>query len=193
ASLERIPDLPQFARDLAGFLTVLQAIDVTDGPAAGQHNFFRGGPLATYDDQTRKAIEELRASINGAAALAIWEQALAAEWTNPPVWLHGDVAAGNLLVRDGRLSAVIDFGILGVGDPACDLAIAWTLLHGEARAAFREALPLDQGTWARGRGWTIWKALIVAAGLPGSSEEEMARSRAIIVDLVGEHTTSSRP
>jgi aminoglycoside phosphotransferase (APT) family kinase protein len=193
ASLERIPDLPQFARDLAGFLTALQAIDVTDGPAGGQHNFFRGGPLATYDDQTRKAIEELRASINGAAALAIWEQALAAEWTNPPVWLHGDVAAGNLLVRDGRLSAVIDFGILGVGDPACDLAIAWTLLHGEARAAFREALPLDQGTWARGRGWTIWKALIVAAGLPGSSEEEMARSRAIIDDLVGEHTTSSRP
>ena len=70
---------------------------------------------------------------------------------------------------------------------ACDLAIAWTLLHGEARAAFREALPLDDGTWARGRGWTIWKALIVAAGLPGSSEEEQTKSRAIIADLVGEH------
>ena len=193
AALGRIPDLPRFARDLAGFLRVLQALDVTDGPAASQHNFFRGGPLATYDDQTRKAIEDLGDSIDGATALAIWEQALAAQWTNPPVWLHGDVAAGNLLVRDGKLSAVIDFGILGVGDPACDLAIAWTLLHGEARAAFREALPLDDGTWARGRGWTIWKALIVAAGLPGSGEDEMSRSRAIIADLVGEHTMSSRP
>jgi aminoglycoside phosphotransferase (APT) family kinase protein len=193
ASLDRIADLPQFARDLAGFLRALQARDVTDGPVAGQHNFFRGGPLATYDDQTRKAIEDLGDSIDGAVALEIWEQALAADWRNPPVWLHGDVAAGNLLVRDGKLSAVIDFGILGVGDPACDLAIAWTLLQGEARAAFREAMPLDEGTWARGRGWTIWKALIVAAGLPGSSEEEQARSRAIIGDLVGEHTTSSRP
>lgn len=193
AALDRIGDLRQFARDLAGFLKVLQSIDVTDGPAAGQHNFFRGGPLATYDEQTRKAIDDLGDSIDGAAALEIWEQALAAEWNNPPVWLHGDVAAGNLLVRDGKLSAVIDFGILGVGDPACDLAIAWTLLHGQARAAFREALPLDNGTWARGRGWTIWKALIVAAGLPGSSEEEQTKSRAIIADLVGEHITSSRP
>ncbi|MBP9231935.1 MAG: aminoglycoside phosphotransferase family protein, partial [Phenylobacterium sp.] len=193
ASLDRIPDLPQFARDLAGFLRALQARDVTDGPEAGQHNFFRGGPLATYDDQTRQAIEDLGDSIDGAVALQIWEQALAADWSNPPVWLHGDLAAGNLLVREGKLSAVIDFGILGVGDPACDLAIAWTLLHGEARAAFREAMPLDEGTWARGRGWTIWKALIVAAGLPGSSEDEQARSRAIVVDLVGEHTTSSRP
>lgn len=195
AALDRIPDLPRFARDLAGFLRALQAIDVADGPAAGQHNFFRGGPLATYDAQTRQAITDLGGSIDGATALVIWEQALAAEWSNPPVWLHGDVAAGNLLVKDGKLSAVIDFGILGVGDPACDLAIAWTLLHGEARAAFREALPLDAGTWARGRGWTIWKALIVAAGLPGSSEDEMARSRLIIADLVGEHSqsTSSRP
>ena len=183
-----IPDLPQFARDLAGFLTALQAIDVADGPVAGQHNFFRGGPLATYDDQTRQAIVDLGDSIDGGAALAVWEQALAAEWTHPPVWLHGDVAAGNLLVKDGRLSAVIDFGILGVGDPACDLAIAWTLLHGPARAAFGEALPLDAATWARGRGWTIWKALIVAAGLPGSSDEERAASRAIIADLVGEPT-----
>ncbi|MBP6547056.1 MAG: aminoglycoside phosphotransferase family protein [Phenylobacterium sp.] len=193
AALERIADLPQFARDLAGFLSALQALDVTDGPIAGQHNFFRGGPLATYDDQTRKAIADLGHSIDGATALAIWERALAAEWTNPPVWLHGDVAAGNLLVKDGRLGAVIDFGILGVGDPACDLAIAWTLLQGQARTAFREALPMDEGTWARGRGWTIWKALIVAAGLPGSDEAEQTKSRAIIADLVGEHITSSRP
>ncbi|MBR7620347.1 aminoglycoside phosphotransferase family protein [Phenylobacterium sp. 20VBR1] len=187
AALERIADLSQFARDLAAFLTALQAIDVTDGPVAGQHNFFRGGALSTYDAQTRQAIIDLGETIDGATALSIWEQALAAECSNPPVWLHGDVAAGNLLVKDGRLSAVIDFGILGVGDPACDLAIAWTLLHGPARAAFREALPLDEGTWARGRGWTIWKALIVAAGLSGSDDEERTKSRAIIADLVGEH------
>ncbi len=191
AALDRISDLPGFARDLAGFLTALQAIDVTDGPVAGQHNFFRGGALATYDAQTRQAIIDLGAGIDGAAALAIWEQALAAQWMGPPVWLHGDVAAGNLLVRDGHLSAVIDFGILGVGDPAGDLAIAWTLLHGEARQAFRAALPLDAGTWDRGRGWTIWKALILAAGLPGSNEDERVKSRAIIADLVGEHPRST--
>lgn len=180
-----IPNRVQFARDLAAFLTALHAIDASEGPAAGQHNFFRGGPLATYDRQTRKAIGLL--GLDGRVT-EVWEAALASEWRGRPVWVHGDVAAGNLLVRDGRLSAVIDFGILGVGDPACDLAIAWTFLDGEARAAFREVLPLDADTWTRGLGWTLWKALIVAAGLSGSSEEDMARSRTIIADLVAEHT-----
>lgn len=91
--------------------------------------------------------------------------ALATSWHGEPVWIHGDVSAGNLLVHKGRLSAVIDFGTCGVGDPACDLAIAWTLFSGASREVFRAKLPLDSGTWARGRAWTLWKALIVAAGI----------------------------
>jgi len=90
----------------------------------------------------------------------VWDSAMASRWTADPVWLHGDVAAGNLLVRDGRLSAVIDFGGTAVGDPDCDLAIAWTLLSGRSRQTFRAGLRLDPGTWARGRGWALWKALI---------------------------------
>jgi aminoglycoside phosphotransferase (APT) family kinase protein len=90
----------------------------------------------------------------------VWNDALSATWRGAPLWFHGDVAAGNLLVADGRLSAVIDFGTCGVGDPACDLVIAWTLFTGESRAAFRSAVDADPATWARARGWALWKAVI---------------------------------
>lgn len=160
ATIKSIADLQQFATTLAQFLAALQRIDPADGPPPGQHNFFRGGPLTTYDSETRDAIATLRGRIDADAVTAVWEAALRATWHGPPVWLHGDVSAGNLLVEKGRLNAVIDFGCTAVGDPACDLTIAWTLLSGESRDAFREALPLDRATWARGRGWALWKGLI---------------------------------
>ena len=159
-------DLTRFAHDLAAFLAALQRIDAADGPAAGPHSFWRGGPLATYDAETRAAIAALGGRIDAAATTEMWEAALAATWEGPPVWFHGDVAPGNLIVRDGRLAAVIDFGCCGVGDPACDLVIAWTWLDQPARAAFREALALDEACWARARGWALWKALIVLAHGP---------------------------
>jgi aminoglycoside phosphotransferase (APT) family kinase protein len=185
AAVGRIDDPRRFGGALGGFLAALQRIDVTDGPAAGPHNFWRGGPVATYDAQTRAAITALGSRIDADAVTAVWEAALAATWRGPPVWVHGDVAAGNLLVRDGRLRAVIDFGCCGVGDPACDLAIAWTFLEGEGRAAFRATLPLDPGTWARGRGWTLWKALIVWAGL-SSNPDGAEQSRRIVEALTAE-------
>ena len=160
ATIKSIADLQQFATTLAQFLAALQRIDPADGPPPGQHNFFRGGPLTTYDSETRDAIATLRGRIDADAVTAVWEAALRATWHGPPVWLHGDVSAGNLLVEKGRLNAVIDFGCTAVGDPACDLTIAWTLLSGESRDAFRAALPLDRATWARGRGWALWKGLI---------------------------------
>ena len=187
AAAERIADPPQFAIALAGFLTALQRIDATGGPAAGPHSFWRGGPLETYDAETRTAIAALGEGIAGAAVTEVWEAALAAPWRGPPVWAHGDIAPGNLLVEDGRLSAVIDFGCSAVGDPACDLAIAWTFFDGESRAAFRAALPLDKGTWARGRGWTLWKALIVLAALPGATPAGADRSLGIIDAVLADH------
>lgn len=160
ANSGHIADLSEFAVSLADFLRNLQQIDITGAPLAGPHSAFRGAPLSVYDEETRKAITQLRSIVNADLALTIWNDALSTTWDKSPVWFHGDVAAGNLLVRSGRLHAVIDFGCCGVGDPACDLVIAWTLLRGESRAVFREELNVDEGTWARGRGWALWKALI---------------------------------
>lgn len=159
-----------FAEDVAGFLKALQAIDTRDGPVAGAHNFHRGGDLAVYDAEARAAIDALAGEIDAERALAVWEMARASRWEDGPVWVHGDVAAGNLLVQDGRLCAVIDFGCLGVGDPACDLVIAWTLFEGAAREAFRRGVGLDAACWARARGWALWKAAIVAARDGGDGE-----------------------
>ena len=192
ATIERIADLRQFAIDLAQFLIALYQIDPTGGPPPGPHNFFRGGPLTVYDGETRQAIAALDGTIDTDAATAVWEAALAATWRGSPVWVHGDVAAGNLLIRGGQLSAVIDFGSSGVGDPACDLAIAWTLFTGESREAFRAALPLDDATWARGRGWTLWKALITLAALPGTSSREASTSQRIIEDVLADRLASPR-
>ncbi|MDB5482920.1 MAG: aminoglycoside phosphotransferase [Caulobacteraceae bacterium] len=192
AETSRIADPVRFADNLAGFLEALHAIDTWEGPPPGAHNFDRGGSLAVYDGETRRAIAALGGRIDVAAATAVWEAALAAPWSGPPVWVHGDFAADNLLVRDGDLSAVIDFGCCAVGDPACDLAIAWTFLEGEAREAFRARLPLDPGVWARARGWTLWKALIVMAQLPGANPHDADASHRIIDDVVAEHARVSR-
>jgi aminoglycoside phosphotransferase (APT) family kinase protein len=163
ATAERVRDETRFATDLADFLAALYAIDPGGGPAAGAHSFFRGGPLTLFDTGTRQAIAALAHELDAGAATAAWEAALATVWERPPVWVHGDVANSNLLVMEGRLCAVLDFGCSAVGDPACDLAIAWTFFTGASRHAFRDALALDEGTWARGRGWALWKALITRA------------------------------
>lgn len=189
ATIKSIADLQQFATTLAQFLAALQRIDPADGPPPGQHNFFRGGPLTTYDSETRDAIATLRGKIDADAVTAVWEAALRATWHGPPVWLHGDVSAGNLLVEKGRPNAVIDFGCTAVGDPACDLTIAWTLFSGESRDAFREALPLDRATWARGRGWALWKGLITL--VKHTTNPTKARNaRGVIDDVLVDATRS---
>lgn len=169
------------------FLVALQRIDTTGGPAPGQHNFFRGGPLGVYDGEAWQAIAALDGKIDTDAAGEVWKAALAAPWHSAPVWFHGDVSWGNLLVRQGRLSAVIDFGASGVGDPSCDLAIAWTLFEGKSREAFRAGLPADEAMWARGRGWTLWKALITVAGQIGDNPGEVENSRHVIDEVLADH------
>lgn len=163
ASAAGVSDLSEFAVSLAEFLAALQRIDATGGPPAGQQSFFRGASLSVYDAQTREAVAALEDRIDGRGALEVWDAALASEWRGKPVWFHGDVAISNLLTADGRLSGVLDFGTFGVGDPACDLTIAWTFLDETSRAAFKVMLPLDADTWTRGRGWAVWKCVIMLA------------------------------
>jgi aminoglycoside phosphotransferase (APT) family kinase protein len=166
-----------FATALAGFLRALEAADATGGPPPGEHNFFRGGPLAYYEGEALDAIERLGDEIPREAVQRTWADAMASEWEREPVWFHGDVAAGNLLLRDGRLAAVIDFGSSGVGDPACDLAIAWTFLAGAARDRFRAERGVDDATWSRGRGWTLWKSLITLVGALEEGDDAAAAAR----------------
>ena len=163
STADRITDLASFAHDLATFLVALQRVDPMDGPPPGEHNFFRGGALAIYDPETVQAIRGLSGEIDVTAVSEVWQAALAATWHGAPVWVHGDMAPSNLLVIDGRLSAIIDFGCCAIGDPACDLVIAWTFFFGESRKVFRSALRLDEATWARARGWALWKALVTLA------------------------------
>lgn len=170
AATATIADPVAFATQLGEFLLALQAIDATGGPAAGAHSFYRGASLAVYEEETRRHLQVLGDERAIDQAGAVWAAAVGAEPTEPTgpsVWFHGDVAVGNLLVRCGSLTAVIDFGTCGVGDPACDLVPAWTFLHGPGRRRFAEVLRHDPQTWARARGWALWKALIsITSGDP---------------------------
>jgi aminoglycoside phosphotransferase (APT) family kinase protein len=184
ANHESINSLPDFTRQLAAFLASLHQIDARGGPQPGPSNFYRGGNLSVYDDQARSAIVALTGRINTSAAHRVWSAALSTHWERPAVWVHGDVAVGNLLLNCGRLAAVIDFGQLAVGDPACDLAIAWTLLRGDNREAFRQTIGLDSSTWQRGRAWALWKALIIAAGMTTTNAEEGVLCWQVIDELL---------
>ncbi|QMT61799.1 aminoglycoside phosphotransferase family protein [Legionella sp. PC997] len=187
ASIECVNDQSLFATALAKFLVELQAIDTADGPPAGEHSFYRGGPLITYDAEVQKAIKILAQQTDTRTLYSIWSEALAESWHKNPVWVHGDIAVGNLLMREGRLYAVIDFGQLAVGDPACDLVIAWTFLKKASRDVFRKALQLDKATWARARGWALWKALIVCAKLPGTNPLDSAKSWRVIEEIIADY------
>jgi aminoglycoside phosphotransferase (APT) family kinase protein len=182
-----VPDLGQFAADLADFLAALYQIDPSGGPAGGQHSCFRGGPLAVWATQTRDAIAALDGEIDTDRASQVWEAGLSATWQGPPVWVHGDVSPTNLLVDHGRLSAVIDFGCSAVGDPACDTVIAWTLLWGESRGIFQTRLPVDKATWARGRSWALWKALIVLVGALKDDPDEVTETRRVLEEVLAEY------
>lgn len=186
AAEKRSVDMVGFVIDLAAFLTSLHRIDTEGGPAAGAQSFFRGDTLSVYDGELRKALALLDAKVDVTKIKAIWQQASSTLWQGAPVWVHGDISAGNLILQEGRLAAVIDFGQLAVGDPACDLAIAWTMFNAENRITFKEKLSLDEDTWRRGRAWALWKALIVAAGLCQVNNAESERCWHIINEIITE-------
>ncbi len=143
-------------RALGGFVRALQSTETTGGPQAGPGNLGRGAPLAVRDAKTREWIGAIADAFDAWALLALWEQALdASVHAGPGVWVHGDLHAGNLLLRGGKLSGVIDFGLLGIGDPAVDLMPVWNFLPDPERAAFREVLDADDALWTRGKGWAV--------------------------------------
>jgi aminoglycoside phosphotransferase (APT) family kinase protein len=153
-----IGDLDQAAVDLAAFVKDLRRVDVTGAHPRPPGS--RGGPLAEGDEEVRHSIEELGDRIDRDATLRSWEESLDAPvWAGGEVWVHGDLLPGNLLVVDGRLSAVIDFGCLNVGDPACDLQPAWNVFAGDSRLRFRAELDVDDASWLRGRGWALYQAV----------------------------------
>jgi aminoglycoside phosphotransferase (APT) family kinase protein len=144
-------DSVQAARDLAALVSALQRVDPAGAPPG------RGVPLQRRDDEFRGWLPRF----NGDPAVSEeWERALAApSWDGPPVWHHGDLDVRNWLVTNGRISGVIDWGLMGVGDPACDVMVAWKLHSPAARDAFRAALPTDDATWERARGWVVSQAV----------------------------------
>ncbi len=187
ATIERIDDLKQAATEMAQFIAALHGIDPAGGPAPGDHNSFRGVPLATRDAATRTAISSLHGMLDEAALTAAWDAALnASVWNRPPVWIHGDLQPGNLLIQYGRLNAVIDFGCLGVGDPACDLIVAWNLFNAQSRKVLRAALKVDEATWQRGRGWALSVGLIALPYYEHSNPTLAAVSRYAVCEVLAD-------
>ena len=136
--------------------------------------------------ETREAIHRLGDRIDTDSALALWESAVVAPWQGAPVWVHGDVSASNLLVDRGCLHAVLDFGCSGVGDPACDLTIAWTLFSGESRKAFFSPLAVDGDARSRARGWALWKALIVLAEHIDTNPSKASEARGTLGEVLAD-------
>ena len=171
-----------FARELGAFVAALRRADPAEAPTG-----YRGVPLRGRDASTRAWIATAAGDIDASAALAAWEHALAQpEWDGPPVWAHGDLIPGNILVSGGGLGAVIDFGASGVGDPACDAIPAWAVLDPAHREAFRAAAGFDDAAWARGRGW----ALTFVSGIdyyrttnPAMSELGLRAVEAVLADF----------
>nr|WP_274911463.1 aminoglycoside phosphotransferase family protein [Streptomyces sp. WZ-12] len=179
--------------ELAAFVRAMGSVALPGAPAA-----HRGGPLVSLDASTRAAIEELRGipreNIDCDAALAVWDEAVRApDWDGPPVWLHADLMPGNLLVDGGGLGAVIDFGCLGAGDPACDLFPAWNLLPvGDGRDTFRGALGLDGATWLRGRARTLSQALNALPYYRTTNPTMAQNARHVIREVLGEVGSTPR-
>jgi len=174
----------QIAFDLANFLKELQAINDFEGHEPGQHNWWRGDDVSVYDKGAREQIAELAEIIDAGQALALWDQACATRWDKTPVWIHGDFAIGNILMDSGKLSAVIDFGGAAVGDPACDLVIAWTYLSGKARETFISKMDMDPDTWLRARTWALWKATFELCQIEDKNSLEASLQKRIIYEVM---------
>lgn len=176
----------QLAFDLAKFLKELQSIHDVEGPPPGQHNWWRGDHISVYDKGAREQIAELSTVINEGKAIDLWERACKTKWAQLPVWIHGDFAIGNMLLLDGKLSALIDFGGIALGDPSCDLVIAWTFLKDSARDIFIREMALDEHTWLRAKAWALWKATFELCQIADKNSPEAFIQKRIIENVIYE-------
>lgn len=169
------------AADLATFVTALREVPtVDDAPAAG-----RGCPLANRDEPTRAALAASTSLVDVPALTRMWDEALRLpEWQGDPTWMHGDLSPGNVLVQDGRLTAVIDWSIAGVGDPSVDQIVAWNLLTAAGRRAFRAALAPDDETWLRGRAWALSISIIQLPYYLETNPQLAANSRHVLKEVL---------
>jgi aminoglycoside phosphotransferase (APT) family kinase protein len=177
------------ARELAGFVRSLREIDTTGAPVPDDDPFSRGTPLAPRDGMFREALDELREYFDTGLLLAAWEESLAADtWDGTPAWIHGDLMSGNILVADGKLSAVIDFGTARAADPAGDVMAAWFLFEGESRRMYRESLEIDRDTWLRARGWVLSLEIIAIPYYRDRRPEAIPDGQAFIADVLTDFT-----
>ena len=174
----------KLAFDLATFLKELKSIRTVVGPLPGQHNWWRGDHVSVYDQGAQKQMAQLHDVIDLEKAKALWEKACQTRWHKPPVWIHGDVAIGNILLKHDQLSAIIDWGGMTMGDPACDVVIAWTYFHGKSREIFIREVGLDEDTWLRARAWALWKATFELCQLHDKNSLDALVHRKIIEDVM---------
>jgi aminoglycoside phosphotransferase (APT) family kinase protein len=173
---------PAVVEDVGELLVALTGVPPSPGPAAGAHSAYRGCPLEHYDTDVRTSLDALGDRVDAGRCRRVWAEALAATGERGPRWFHGDLAVGNLLAADGRLAAVIDFGTCGVGDPSCDLVIAWTFFTADERQVLRRVVGQPDDPWRRARGWALWKALLTMAH--ASSPDEEAESTRVLAQVL---------
>lgn len=163
------------------FLACLHSHPAESKLPPGAENFHRGGHLRVYAREVEASLARLNNAALAGRASDLWQAAIASEWRGETVWVHGDFFPWNVLVdTDWNLSGVIDWGLASSGDPACDLAIAWTCFDGESRRVFRDASGADEGTWHRGRGWSLWKAITLATGVNEGPSQDKAQSLTVL-------------
>lgn len=177
-------ELEELAFDLANFLKELQSIQNIEQLVPGQHNWWRGEHVSVYDAGARTQIAELKKMIDAKKALTLWEKACQTKWERPPVWVHGDFAIGNMLLINNKLSAIIDFGGLACGDPACDLVIAWTCFKHKSRDIFIQKMALDNNTWLRAKAWALWKATFELCQITDKNNMEAEIQKEIIREIL---------
>jgi aminoglycoside phosphotransferase (APT) family kinase protein len=189
-----VRDAHEFAADLTRVISSLRLIDTEGAPSPGEHNFFRGVPLERRDGATRAAIAALAATVDSAEVTSAWEVSLSApRWDGSPVWIHGDLDARNLILSDGRLSGVVDWGGLGVGDPACDVMVAWKCFGVEERGIFRSAVAVDDATWVRARGWALSQALnALSYYTPQTNYVLVREAQRWLVEVLADHRSEVR-